>query len=136
MRNITLFGIALLISTTSCSQKIGFPALSNKIYDKNGGPNDRSPFKLNTFKRDARMKVYETDNASFLKGKIDTLYLLEEYNIETANFYGTIWDKINSVSYNYFKDNLVFQNQSVFYQLSNKVNYPLGHLCYKERREK
>lgn len=64
--------------------------------------------------RDARMKVYQNDSASFLKGKIDTLYLMEGYNIETGTFYGTIWDKKNRISYNYYKANLVLQKQSTF----------------------
>jgi hypothetical protein len=114
MRKINLIATALLVSTIGRSQKISFPALSNKIYTQNGGPNDKSTFKLNTYKRDARMKVYQLDSAFFLKGNIDTLYLLEGYNLETATFYGTIWDKKNSISYSYFKGNLAVRKLSVF----------------------
>ncbi|RYX85782.1 hypothetical protein EON73_02835 [bacterium] len=114
MTKINLIVAALLISTIGCSQKVSFSTLSNKIYSKNGGANDKSTFKLNTYKRDARMKVYQIDSASFLKVKIDTLYLIEGYNIETGTFYGTIWDKKNSISYNYFKANLALQKQSTF----------------------
>jgi hypothetical protein len=114
---LVLLGI---ISSFGCGPKITFPLLSEKIYAKNGGINDKSTFKLSSYEKDARMKAFLKDSTSFLRGKIHTLYLLEGYNIETATFYGTIWDKKNSISYDYYKGNLSLQKQSVFtnYQIT------------------
>ena|ERR1700761_9182243 len=113
MRKINLIGMLLLISSIAYSQTADFLALSNKIYTKNGGLSDKSNFKLNDYKKDARMKVYKLSSSFFLKNKIDTLYFLEGYNIETATFNGTIWNKNNSISYNYNKGKLAIQH-SVF----------------------
>ncbi|MFN0290100.1 hypothetical protein [Pedobacter helvus] len=112
MKKIFFASMFLLLSIASCSQKVSFLSLSEKIYEKNGS--QQSVFKLNRYKRDARKKIYSNEGASFLRGKIDTLYLLEGYNIETGTFYCTIWDKENSISYSYFREKLEVQSRSVF----------------------
>ncbi|WP_343531978.1 hypothetical protein [Pedobacter sp.] len=106
--------VFMLLSISGCAQKISFPSLSEKIYKKNGGRNDKSTFKLNAHKRDARDRVYLKDSASFLRNTIDTLYIMEGYNIENGTLHGTIWNKNNSISYSYFRGKLEIQNQSVF----------------------
>ena len=109
--------IVLIISSLflfGCGPKLTFPILSKKIYTRNGGVNDKSTFKLNYYEKDARMKIYLQDSASFLKGKIDTVFLLEGYNIETATFYETIWNKWSSVSCSYYKGNIALRKQPLF----------------------
>jgi hypothetical protein len=103
-----------------------FPLLSEKIYTQNGGINDKSTFKLSAYKRDARMKAYLKDSSSFLKGNLkDTLYILEGYNIETAIFYGSIWNKENKVNYSYSKGIIALQHQQIFtdYQIKLVTNW-------------
>lgn len=102
------------MATAGCSQKISFPVLSDKIYNKNGGENDKSTFKLSRGKSEARKKVYLDAHASFLKGNIDTLFIFEGYNMETGIFYGTIWNKEDKVNYSFFKGEISFQEKSVF----------------------
>lgn len=112
MKKIFFASMFILVSMASCSQKVSFLSLSEKIYENNR--RDQSIFKLSKYKRDARKKIYSNDGASFLRGKIDTLYLLEGYNIENGTFYGTIWNKENSISYSYFRERLEIQSRSVF----------------------
>jgi len=124
----------IFLSATGYAQKISFPSLSEKIYKKNGEHNDKYTFKLNAYKRDARDRVYLNDSASFLRNKIDTLYIMEGYNIETGIFYGTIWDKKQSVSYSYFRKQLAIQNHSVFtdYQLSLVTKWDITSIRKEE----
>ena len=112
MRKIFFAGIFIFFSIASCSQKVSFLSLSKKIY-KNSASH-QPVFELNNYKRDARRKIYSNNGASFLRRKIDTLYLLDGYNIETGTFYGTIWNKENSISYSYFREKLEVQSLSVF----------------------
>jgi hypothetical protein len=135
MRKFNLIALPLLVSTIACSQKISFPALSDKIFSQNGGINDKSAMKLSTYKRDARMKIYQSDSAYFLKEKIDTLYLLEGYNIETGTFYGTIWNRQKSISYNYFKRHLALQKESTFtdYQVQLITRWDIATLRKEEK---
>jgi hypothetical protein len=115
MKNLIPLWCLSIFALSGCSSKMTFPLLSDKIYAKNGGVNDKSTFKLSTYKRDARMKAYLTDSSSFLKGRLkDTIYLLEGYNIETAVFYGRIWNSSKAVNYNYSKNILTLQKPSVF----------------------
>jgi hypothetical protein len=106
--------LLLIIASIGCSPKATFLTISSKINKKNGGANDKSIFHLNSHKNKARMKAYALDTTSLLKGEIDTLYFLEGYNLETATFYGTIWNKRKSINYSYFKENLSFLNRSMF----------------------
>ena len=112
MKKIFFANIFILLSFASCSQKASFLSLSEKIYEKNRSR--ESVFKLNKYNRDARKKIYSDNAASFLRGEIDTLYLLEGYNIETGTFYGTILDKENGISYSYFREKLEVLSRSVF----------------------
>jgi hypothetical protein len=113
-----------------------FPLLSDKIYAKNGGVNDKSTFKLSLYKRDARMKAYLIDSSSFLKGRLkDTIYLLEGYNIETAIFYGRIWNSSKAVNYSYSKDVLTLQTLPVFtdYQIKLITNWDTVQIRKEEK---
>lgn len=134
MKIVAIVGMLTLLSTVGCSQKVSFPSLSEKIYKKSGGHNDKSIFKLNIYKRDARDKIYLKDSASFLQGKIDTLYLMEGYNIETGTLYGTIWNKTDSISYSYFRGELTIQNRSIFtnYQISLVTKWDIATIRKEE----
>ncbi len=134
MKIVAIAGMLTLLSIVGCSQKVSFPSLSENIYKKSGGRNDRSIFKLNTYKRDARDKVYLEDSASFLRDRIDTLYLMEGYNIETGTFYGTIWNKGHSISYSYFREKLAVKNRSVFtdYQISLVTKWDIAVIMKEE----
>nr|WP_294790773.1 hypothetical protein [uncultured Mucilaginibacter sp.] len=133
----TLKGIILLliIGLIGCSPKASFLTISSKIYKKNGGANDKSPFHLSSHKNKARMKAYALDTTSLLEGEIDTLYFLEGYNLETATFYGTIWNKRKSINYSYFKENLSFLNRSIFsdYQIKLVTDWDLSGIRHEEK---
>ena len=120
MKKITLLGFIVLMTITGCSKKISFPVLSKQIYNRNGGKNDKSTFKLSRIKYEARKKAYSDVHSSFLRTKIDTLFVFEGYNIETGIFYGAMWNKENSFNYSYFKGKLSRQEKPYFsgYQLS------------------
>jgi hypothetical protein len=131
----TTFLLAIFI-LSGCSSKMTFPLLSEKIYKKNGGLNDKSTFKLSSYKRDARMKAYLIDSSSFLKRTLkDTLYMLEGYNIETATFYGRIWNKKNEVSYSYIRGAFVLEKYSVFtdYQIKLITNWDSVQIRKEEK---
>ncbi len=132
MKKVFFASMFLLLSIASCSQKVSFLSLSEKIYEKNRS--QRSVFKLNSYERDARKKIYSSDSASFLRGKIDTLYLLEGYNIETGTFYGTIWDKENSISYSYFREKLEVKSRPVFtdYQILSVTKWDVPAIRKEE----
>jgi hypothetical protein len=115
MKNLIKIAILSIVIMTGCSSKITFPMLSEKIYAKNGGVNDKSTFKLSSYKRDARMQAYLKDSSSFLKGDLtDTVYILEGYNIEIATFYGRIWNKSHVLNYSCSKGVFMLQKESVF----------------------
>jgi len=118
MRKIIL---ALLILTIAvgCSRKTSFPSLSKRLYAKNGGANDRSIFKLSKGKYEARRKFYRAHAGSFLKGEIDTLFIMEAYYMEEGLFHGTIWTKSDTGSYRYSRNKLEAKKETFFtdYQL-------------------
>jgi len=122
MKNLIITALLLIIVVCGCSTKMTFPLLSEKIYRKNGGVNDKSTFKLNSYQKDARMKAFLLDSAAFLKGRLkDTLYILEGYNIETGTFYEKIWNTNHQVSYSYLQGNVTLQQQSVFSEYQVKL---------------
>jgi hypothetical protein len=113
-----------------------FPLLSEKIYRKNGGINDKSTFKLNSYQKDARMKAFLLDSAAFLKGTLkDTLYILEGYNIETGTFYEKIWNTNHQVSYSYLQGGVRLQQQSVFseYQIKLITDWDTAQIRKEEK---
>jgi hypothetical protein len=135
----TLIKIAALLITGTflgCSSKTTFPVLSEKIYKIKGGVNDKSTFKLSSYKRDARMKAYLMDSSSFLRGNLkDTLYILEAYNLETSMFYGRIWSENHAVNYSYSIGVFTFKKQSVFtdYQIKIVTNWDTVQIRKEER---
>jgi hypothetical protein len=137
MRNlIKITALLAIFILPACSSKMTFPFLSEKIYTKNGGANDKSTFKLSSFKRDARMKAYLIDSLSFLKGNLkDTIYLLEGYNMETATFYGRIWNENHEVNYSYSRGAFTLQEQSVFtdYQIKLVTNWDTVQIRKEEK---
>lgn len=115
MKNLGLTALLLIIIACGCSTNMNFALLSEKIYSKSGGENDKSTFKLNSYKKDARMKAFLLDSSGFLKKRLkDTLYILEGYNIETATLYERIWTTNHQVNYSYLKGTVSPQKQSVF----------------------
>jgi len=131
----TAFLLAIIIFS-GCSSKMTFPLLSERIYKKNGGLNDKSTFKLSSYDRDARMKAYLMDSTSFLKGNLkDTLYLLEGYNMEISTFYGKIWNRNHEINYSYSKGTITLQKQSVFtdYQVKLITNWDTVQIRKEEK---
>ncbi len=131
-----LISTLFIIIVSGCSTKMTFPLLSKKIYDKNRGINDKSTFKLSSYKKDVRMKVFLLDSSTFLKEPLkDTLYILEGYNIETATFYERIWNRNHQISYSYLKGTVTLQKQSIFtdYQVKLITNWDTVQIRKEER---
>ena len=115
MKNLGLGMLLMITIVCGCSTDMNFALLSKKLYRKNGDENDKSTFKLSSYKKDARIKSFLLDSSDFLKKQLkDTLYILEGYNIETATLYERIWNANHQISYSYLRGAVTPQKQSVF----------------------
>jgi hypothetical protein len=62
-----------------------------------------------------REMLSETDSLSFINQKVDTVFLLEMFDIETGRSYGSIWNKCKTLDYTcYYRDTLEFQYNTLF----------------------
>ncbi|MBD8387938.1 hypothetical protein [Dysgonomonas sp. BGC7] len=50
----------------------------------------------------ARQELNKLDSLSFINQKMDTVYLLETYDMETGISYGSIWNKCKRLNYTYY----------------------------------
>lgn len=121
-----IFIVCFITLVFGCARKVPFLILSEKI--------ESFGKKRNKYKIDARFKLYQTDSAYFLHEKIDTLFILEGHNFETASYYGLIWDKKNKISYNYFLKNLQpVQERVSDYQIKLITNWDTTNIRKEEK---
>lgn len=62
-----------------------------------------------------RLKLNEMDSLSFINQKVDTVYLLEMYDMETGISYGCIWNKCKILNYTYYHGGILeFKTDNLF----------------------
>lgn len=69
-------------------------------------------FKKRTFYQ-VRKQLFDK-YPSILRGKIDTVYFMEKYEIEDASYYGTIWTKSDTINYSLFANEIKLKDQKSF----------------------
>jgi hypothetical protein len=80
---------------------------------------ETNKIKRGTTFNEVRLKMYKNSKPSFLKVSIDTLYMVETYNIEQGIFYGQIWNNQGNVAYSYTNHQFVYvKNQFPNYMRS------------------
>jgi len=114
MKKIILIEIILFTTLVGCAQKISFPALSKEIYKRHSGPNENKSLSLSAYKRNARNEAFNKRKSSFLYGALDTLFIMESYNIETAVISGTIFSNKGQINYSYDRKGITFLKESSY----------------------
>jgi hypothetical protein len=102
--------ISLIFFLSSCSQK-GFVSISKKIEKE--CTNVKGKWKGTTF-HDLRTKLYSEGKLNFIKTDLDTLYILESYEIQDATCSGRIWNSKGVANYTYNRGVFTFEEEKLF----------------------
>lgn len=84
-----------------------------------------------------RLKLNELDSLSFINPKVDTIYLLEKYDMETGISYGSIWNKCKILNYTYYHGGVLeFKTDNLFtkYMRALVSVWDIGAIKKEERR--
>ena len=94
----------------SCSPK-GFLTISKQI-------ELRCESKDNTWSgvsfHSLRTKLHNEGKLNFINIDLDTLYLLESYEIENGTYIGRIWNAKSSINYAYTKNNFSYNSTKLY----------------------
>ena len=102
----------------SCSE-ITFVKISQEISKQQLEQGIRSGDK--DYFHEIRIKLSELGKLNFYNSSCDTLFLLESYDIENANFYGKIWNNEGFVAYTYNNGNFNFDKVGAYTQYTCKL---------------
>lgn len=100
-RYIVLFFSLSLLSQYDCSSQ-SFPRLSKKL-EIQCTPHAR--YSKNKTFHDLRISLYDSGKLNFINTKVDTIFLLESYDIQSASYQGRIWNTKGFIQYEYDKRN-------------------------------
>lgn len=110
-----LYFFVLILFIVGCSQS--FKVISEEI-DKSHREGHNSLSSL-TF-HDIRMKLFRAGKLDFLK-HVDTVFMLEAFNVEEAAYYGKIWTVKDNIEY-------TFRNNEFSYNLQNPFTKYMSQL--------
>lgn len=135
MKKIILVGLTIF-TITGCAQKVSFLDLSKEIYNKHNGHLEKNPFKINAYKQEARNAAYNKSKKSFIYEPLDTLFVIDTYNVETASISGTILGNKNHINYLYDRQGLALLKESSFtkYQLKLVSEWDTISIRKEEKR--
>jgi hypothetical protein len=102
--------LLLVFFLSSCSQR-GFVSLSKKI--ENECTSVKRKWAGTTF-HELRAKLYNEGMLNFMNADMDTLYIMERYDIESATFSGRIWNRKGVLNYTYDRRSFSFDEQKLF----------------------
>lgn len=105
-----IFVLLITITYSACSQRC-FVVISKEIEKKcTGGKGKWNGTSFN----ELRTKLYNEGRLNFINSNLDTLYLLESYEIESGTYVSRIWNKNGFLNYTYTKGNFSFDQQQLF----------------------
>lgn len=124
MKNISLI-LVLITIFNSCQSRHKLQNMSDAINKVNAVTSQRMMNRRSSLFSDARKAAFE--KIPFLKQQpiLDTIYLMESFNYETALVTGTVWNKNMTVSYEFRKkskeENLSLVSKSAFTPFQMKL---------------
>lgn len=84
--------------------------------------NKKNDFGISKRFNDTHKLLNESDSLYFINQKVDTVYLLEMYDIETGISYGSIWNKCKTLNYTYnYGDTIEFNLDNLFTKHTKKL---------------
>jgi len=109
---------------------INFTNISKRITVKQ--TRSFSRVKNNRF-HEVRLALHKVRKINF--STVDTLYLLESYNIETAEFYGRFWSNTDTINYVYLNGLFNFEKNKLFtsYMIKLVSNWDIHTIRLEEK---
>ena len=105
-----LIFISLAFSFISCTPK-GFVSVSKDVEEKCISP--RNKWKGRSF-HSLRVRLYDEGKLDFINSALDTLYMLETYEVESGTYAGRIWNSKNAINYTFVNNKFTFDKQDRF----------------------
>ncbi|MDJ1496850.1 hypothetical protein QNI19_28200 [Cytophagaceae bacterium DM2B3-1] len=106
--NYAFVFVLIFVCVTSCTKKT-IKQFSCKIYNQKIIP---AAFLKNSFY--THKQVSRQKQAEFLNQKQDTLFILEGYDIQSAQITGSIWNKKGMINYRYSLGNVEILDKTIF----------------------
>lgn len=68
-----------------------------------------------------RIQLYKCGKLNFINTALDTIYILESYDIENGIFASKIWNRVNDLNYTYSKNKFNFDQKMLFTDYTVKL---------------
>jgi hypothetical protein len=127
----SFFFIIISVIFFSCTPQ-EFISISKQIEKKCVG--EKSKWKGESFHK-LRTKLYNEGKLNFINSNLDTLYLLETYEIESGTYMGRIWNKKDALNYSYSKNIFSFDQKMIFtsYTVQLVQNWDIASILNEEK---